>query len=419
MNTKSVYCVRQVHRPATPVARISRPPPVLLKASMQFVAPTRIAARVRPQHVSNRLPRSRGLRLRQDEEGRSPPGRIREEGDVSDLHEPCLAPLVRRQREGCRPEATHVVELGARACSSWRFPSPPAGARVARTGSRERRRSTRAPLALTEFVARRDTDRAIHMDNRRQTRASAERKAASTIRQCPDYAVGTWFILHKRAFGPQFQNHLNKLESKEEIGPFRIIELCEHGRIRVDLEQQFTKHKSDVFSLEDVNKFLQRRPRAESVIGVGEHNADWDETTEFEVEAVERRWIRGEYRYKVIFKGYDGAKSHGWKPMDAPEFRNCQRLIDQYDATHPYGSLRRDHVPHKREFERKRRSLRHSPRIEAARFANAVEPDSLKDQLVEHRRKVNSLVSVDRGCSKFVDSRTEVDAPVIECQKPT
>eukprot|EP01050_Picozoa_sp_SAG11_P020186 SAG11_NODE_3360_length_2500_cov_685.903374_1_plen_113_part_00 len=93
---------------------------------------------------------------------------------------------------------------------------------------------------------------------------------------------------------------------------------------------------------------------------MGEHDADWDETTEFnsEVETVERRWIRGEYRYKVIFKGYDGAKSHGWKPMDAPEFKNCQRLIDQYDATHPYGSLRRDHVPHKREFEKKRRSLR-------------------------------------------------------------
>eukprot|EP01050_Picozoa_sp_SAG11_P030316 SAG11_NODE_8917_length_962_cov_1.205098_1_plen_68_part_01 len=52
-----------------------------------------------------------------------------------------------------------------------------------------------------------------------------------------------------------------------------ILELCDHGRIRVDLEQQFTKHKTDVFSLDDVNKFFQRRPRAESIMGAGEHNA--------------------------------------------------------------------------------------------------------------------------------------------------
>eukprot|EP01050_Picozoa_sp_SAG11_P038933 SAG11_NODE_16135_length_556_cov_0.750547_2_plen_62_part_01 len=36
---------------------------------------------------------------------------------------------------------------------------------------------------LTEFIARRDTDRAIHTDNRRQARASAEKRAASTLRQ--------------------------------------------------------------------------------------------------------------------------------------------------------------------------------------------------------------------------------------------
>ena len=89
------------------------------------------------------------------------------------------------------------------------------------------------------------------------------------------------------------------------------------------------------FSLEDVNKFLQRRPRAESVVGVGEHNADWNETTEFEVEAIERRWIRGEYRYKVVFKGYDGAKSYGWKPVDAPEFENCQQLIQPIQCNAP------------------------------------------------------------------------------------
>eukprot|EP01050_Picozoa_sp_SAG11_P026578 SAG11_NODE_6417_length_1318_cov_2.273995_1_plen_109_part_10 len=85
----------------------------------------------------------------------------------------------------------------------------------------------------------------------------------------------------------------------------------------------------------------------------------------------------------------------------------------------PYGSLRRDHVPHKREFEKIQRSLRRSPRIEAARHVNADEATSLKDRLEEHRRKVNSLAHVDRGCSKFVDSRVEVDLPVVECRKPT
>jgi hypothetical protein len=271
---------------------------------------------------------------------------------------------------------------------------------------------------LTEFIARRDTDRAIHNDNRRQARASAERKAAATIRPCPDYAVGTWVVLHKRAFGPQFQNHLSKLESREGIGPFRILELCDHGRVRVDLEQQFTMHKTNMFSLDDVNKFYRRRPRAEFVLGAGDHDVKWNESTEFEVEAVERRWIRGRYQYKVMYKGYDGAQSRKWKPKDAPEFTNCQDIINDYDEANPYGSLRRDHVPHKRDFERKRRSLRRSPRIVAARLANANGNTSLKDQLVEHHRKVNSLVNADRGCPKFVDARVEDDASVVGHRRP-
>ena len=178
-------------------------------------------------------------------------------------------------------------------------------------------------------------------------------------------------------------------------------------------------HKTNVFSLDDVNKFYRRRPRAESVLGAGDHNVNWNELTEFEVEAVERRWIRGKYQYKVTYKGYDGPQSRRWKPKDAPEFANCQDIINDYDAASPYGSLRRDHVPHKREFERKRRSLRRSPRIEAARLVNADGTTSLKDQLEEHHRKVNSLMNANRGCSKFVDARTEDDTLVVEYRRPT
>ena len=75
-------------------------------------------------------------------------------------------------------------------------------------------------------------------------------------------------------------------------------------------------------------------------------------------------------------------------------------------------------MPHKRDFERERRSLRRSPRIEAARLVNASGDTSMKNQLEEHHRKVNSLVNVDRGCSKFVDARVEDDTPVVGHRRP-
>ena len=54
-----------------------------------------------------------------------------------------------------------------------------------------------------------------------------------------------------------------------------------------------------------------------------------------------------------------------------------------------------------------------------ARLVNADGATLLKDQLEEHHRKVNSLVNANRGCSKFVDARTEDDTLVVEYRRPT
>ena len=78
-----------------------------------------------------------------------------------------------------------------------------------------------------------------------------------------DDDVGGWVILHRRAFGPQavFNGRkVNKLERMEAYGPYRVLELQEKGHIRVELRRDWSNQKTNIFTLQDVRWFYNRRP---------------------------------------------------------------------------------------------------------------------------------------------------------------
>ena len=76
-----------------------------------------------------------------------------------------------------------------------------------------------------------------------------------------DYSVGDWVVLHRHAFGAQaiFNGRkVNKLERMEAYGPYRVLELQDKGRIRVELRRDWSNQKTNVFSLQRfVNEILR------------------------------------------------------------------------------------------------------------------------------------------------------------------
>eukprot|EP01051_Picozoa_sp_SAG22_P023439 SAG22_NODE_6050_length_909_cov_1.970370_2_plen_134_part_00 len=84
---------------------------------------------------------------------------------------------------------------------------------------------------------------------------------------------------------------------------------------------------------------------------------------EYEVDTVlHRTWKRGKYHYCVAYKGWD--EDIGDKPMDHEWFAGCQKLLAEFDKTHPRGSLPRDSPADQRKYKeatdgvKRRRSAR-------------------------------------------------------------
>ena len=153
------------------------------------------------------------------------------------------------------------------------------------------------------------------------------------------YRPGHWVVLHKRAFGPQ-ATKLNKLESKEAYGPYRILEVdWDRGRIRVELGNDFTKGKINLFSMQDVRKHWVRKPWHTEALSLEERaKPQGHDDEEYEVDGISSRKFKyGKYRYAVSFKGYDEDTKH--LPREDPDLEHCQKLIDDFNGKHPFGSL--------------------------------------------------------------------------------
>ena len=194
-------------------------------------------------------------------------------------------------------------------------------------------------LALEEYLVSRDADRQRHRDHRRQMAEKIAANESVQAGKAPAYRPGHWVVLHKRAFG-QHAERFNKLESREAYGPYRILAVdWDRGRLQVELGNDFTKGKTNWFTMDDVRKHWVRRPWHSATVTVEERlaaNDNHDE--EYEVDGIaSRKYTYGKYRYSVSFKGFDECHKH--LPRTDPDLENCQALIDEFDRRHPFGSL--------------------------------------------------------------------------------
>jgi hypothetical protein len=190
----------------------------------------------------------------------------------------------------------------------------------------------------------------------------------------PDYGVGGWVMLHKKAFGPGGTE--SKLVSEECVGPFKA--LLDKGRVEVELDRtRYTKHKTNIFILEHVRKFFQRRPWGHDQISLDEHlSAPWEDDAEFEVDkVVGRRWMHNQYKYSVSYKGRSDDVSKYYKRDDA-RFGACTDIIDDYDKEFPFGSLRRDEPSARRQHDDEHKESRRSGRLNNRRLNLALGPNT-------------------------------------------
>ena len=220
---------------------------------------------------------------------------------------------------------------------------------------------------LEHYLQHRDDDRRDHRDRLRVDRERQETASQRKSGTPQDYAVGGWVILHRRAFGPQavFNGRkVNKLERMEAYGPYRVLELQDKGRIRVELRRDWSNQKTNIFTLQDVRWFYNRRPWEFDQISLEQHLAEtWSDNREYEVDyVVSRRYNRRTYTYQVKFKGRTGDKSK-FLAIDSLELQGCSTLLQEFDAKHPFGSLANDSPPDKVRFNKTQRSTRWSGRL--------------------------------------------------------
>ena len=181
------------------------------------------------------------------------------------------------------------------------------------------------------------------------------------------YEVGHWVVLHKNAFGAHVQRGLNKLETWEAFGPYQILEVdTKRGRLKVELGTDFTRGKTNVFSMEHVRQHWTKRPWRYETLTLDERLAPeaQDPDYEWEVDGVSsRRYLRGKYKYAVTYKG--GDEETKLLPKDSPDLRGCQELLNEFDEKHPLGSLPFDKPEDQRAWHERTRSqhTRRSTRV--------------------------------------------------------
>ena len=240
--------------------------------------------------------------------------------------------------------------------------------------------------ALHTYLSKRDDARGEHGDRLRRRREKAEEKGASDNPIRPAMGVGGWVMLHKQAFGPRLKE--SKLVGREAYGPFRVLELLDRGRIRVQLDNHYTQAQGDVFTLQHVRRFFQKRPWNQDQISLAEHMAaPWADGAEYEVDKVEgRRFVHNQYKYSVSYKGRTADNSRYLKRED-PRFEGCQRLLEEYDVTYPPGVLPKDKPEDRRRYLAAHKETRKSGRLSNRRVEVSAEAAKERSRLVQRQTK--------------------------------
>jgi len=220
---------------------------------------------------------------------------------------------------------------------------------------------------LEHYLQHRDDDRRDHVDRLRGDRERQETTSQKKSASPQNYKVGGWVILHRRAFGDQAKfngQKLNKLERLEAYGPYRVLELTAKGRIKVELQREWSGQKTNEFSLQDVRWYYTRRPWDFDQISLEQHLEEtWDANREYAVDhVVARKYNRRTYTYQVKFTGRTGDKSK-FLSMDSIELEGCIDMLKQFDIDNPRGSLSNDSPRDKVAYNKTQRSARWAGRL--------------------------------------------------------
>ena len=220
---------------------------------------------------------------------------------------------------------------------------------------------------VESYLQRRDASRQRFAEQRRIERQQQEQRSRVDSAKLPEYEVGHWVVLHKKAFGDHVQRGLNKLETKEAFGPYRILQVdFKRGRLRVELKDEFTKGKSNEFSMEHVRRHWKQRPFKYDTLALDDRldPSALDPNKEWEVDGVSsRRYLHGRYKYAVTYKGAD--EESKLLPRDHKDFKGCKKMIAEFDDKHPLGSLPFDKPEDQRKWHassRQHRGLRSTRR---------------------------------------------------------
>eukprot|EP01051_Picozoa_sp_SAG22_P016217 SAG22_NODE_2252_length_2785_cov_2.933730_1_plen_186_part_00 len=138
---------------------------------------------------------------------------------------------------------------------------------------------------------------------------------------------------------------------------------------------RFTKGKLPSFSMEHVRRHWTKRPWAYDTVSLDDRLDPQlnDDTKEYEVDSVSsRRYLHGKYKYAVTFK--DWHEESPLRPKDDEYFAGCQKLLAEFDAKHPFGSLPSD----KPEDARKYKEARAGTRTRRSKLINLESLDFLK-----------------------------------------
>ena len=243
--------------------------------------------------------------------------------------------------------------------------------------------------ALHAYLSKREADRGAHGDMLRQRWEKAEAKGAADNPVRPQMGVGGWVMLHKDAFSLQLKE--SKLVSKEAHGQFRVLELHGRkpkGRIRVALDNHYTKGWGDVFTLQHIRQFFQKRSWNKDQISLAQHMvAPWEDGAEYEVDKVDGwRFAHGQYKYSVSYKGRLADHSH-YLRCDDPRVEGCQRMLAEYDETYPRGVLPKDKAEERRVYMAEHKASRKSGRLTNRRVDGSAEVAREWSRLVQRQTK--------------------------------
>ena len=138
------------------------------------------------------------------------------------------------------------------------------------------------------------------------------------------------------------------------------------GRLRVELKDEFTKGKSNEFSMEHVRRHWKQRPFKYDTLALDDRldPSALDPNKEWEVDGgSSRRYLHGRYKYAVTYKGAD--EESKLLPRDHKDFEGCKKLIAEFDTKHRLGSLPFDKPEDQRKWHastRQQRGLRSTRR---------------------------------------------------------